>query len=146
MYIFEIVAKHFGNTRPREMWCITVRNKRALCCDHRLCALEPRLWYLKLPTYCTRQTEPFMVWNEQSSSVCLFCFAKRVRENKKEIRCGSKSHRRLKTHTTVTTTTTASTTTHRTQSAKKRFFLISNFFFFLLFHCNNTGWKYQCRE
>lgn len=48
-----------------------------------------------------------MVWNEQSSSVCLFCFAKRVRKNKqqqqqKKIRYGSivtigKTHTTMKT-------------------------------------------------
>lgn len=56
----------------------------SFCCNNKLCALAQRVWYLKLPTHCTRQTEPFMVWNEQSSSACLFCFAKRVRKNKKK--------------------------------------------------------------
>lgn len=115
---------------------------KSLFCGHKLCALELQVWYLKLPTYCTRQTEPFMVWNEQSSSVCLFCFAKRVRKNKKEIRCGSivtvgKTHTTMKTENNNNANNTTNAHEHR---AQKRMFLISNFFFY----CSIVTIQYWC--
>lgn len=103
-----------------------------LFCDHKLRALEPQVWYLKLPTYCTRQTEPFMVWNEQSSSVCFVLPSRWEKTNKnKKIRCGS-IVTIGKTHTTMTTennNNVNNTNTHE-HRVQKRMFLISNFFFY----------------
>lgn len=125
---------------------------KALLCDHKLCALAPQVWYLKLPTYCTK---PFMVWNEQSSSVCLFCFAKRVREKRKRkekkekkkgnIRCGSivtlgRTHTTMATENNNSNVTNTNTHEHR---AQKDCFLYP-IFYLLFIHCNSTEWMSQC--